>query len=210
VTLTLEHPVCLPGGKTADIDEATTDGVADDFAECFRAHYPRVVRALEIAGTGHPAAEDLAQEAFARTLVHWRRVRHGTSPAGYVYRVAFRLARRRHSLPLEDTLPAEDAMVPGAAAGGRHAGSDVAEEATLRTGVATAIAAMPTARRACAVLCMAAGMSTKQAAKALGIKESTVRKQIERARVDLRGALYDDEPVAAKPVAQEKPVPPRM
>src|SRR5205823_3740447 len=56
--------------------------------------------ALRVAGTiDRAAAEDIAQEAFARTLGHWRRVRQGTNPAGYVYRVAFRLLRRRGGLP---------------------------------------------------------------------------------------------------------------
>jgi RNA polymerase sigma factor (sigma-70 family) len=205
VTLTLDPTLRAAGGKTVCIDEATTDGVADDFAECFRTNYPRVVRALELSGAGRNAAEDIAQEAFARTFVHWRRVRHGTSPAGYVYRVAFRLARRSNRLPLEDALPLDDAVAPGGTAEGRHRGSDVAEEATLRTGIAAAIASMPPARRACAVLCLAAGMSTKQAAKSLGIKESTVRKQIERARADLRHAVYGDPAAPSPPQGEHAP-----
>ncbi|MHB1986937.1 MAG: hypothetical protein ACYCSF_02970 [Acidimicrobiales bacterium] len=42
--------------------------MADDFAVVFGAHYSRVVRALELGGLDHPSAEDVAQEAFARTL----------------------------------------------------------------------------------------------------------------------------------------------
>ncbi|HTX01950.1 MAG TPA: sigma-70 family RNA polymerase sigma factor [Acidimicrobiales bacterium] len=165
--------------------------MAEDFSDCYRQHYPRLVRALEISGTGRATAEDVAQEAFARTLVHWRRVRHGSNPPGYVYRVAFRLARRRNGLPLEDALPPEEHGL--GRYGGTQSGADIAEEATLRTGAAAAIAAMPPARRSCAVLCLAAGMTTREAARALGIKESTVRKQIERARADLRRGLAGDD-----------------
>jgi hypothetical protein len=80
----------------------------DDFVELFRMHYPRLVRALVLAGSSTPGAEDLAQEAFARTFRHWRRVRGGTNPAGYVYRTGFRLLRGSGAVPASpiDDLPA--------------------------------------------------------------------------------------------------------
>ncbi|MGD0219093.1 MAG: sigma factor-like helix-turn-helix DNA-binding protein, partial [Acidimicrobiales bacterium] len=68
---------------------------------------------------------------------------------------------------------------------------DIATEVTLALEIERALQAMPVARRRCAVLCLAAGLSTKEAARALGIAQSTVRKQIERARADLRGVLAD-------------------
>ena len=64
-------------------------------------------------------------------------------------------------------------------------------EATLNAGVDAALNAMPLARRRCAVLCLVVGISTKDAARTLRIAESTVRKQLERARIDLRVALKD-------------------
>jgi RNA polymerase sigma-70 factor (ECF subfamily) len=207
-----------PDCKTPGIDDATSAGagggasdlagserlagLADDgFVECYQRHYPRLVRALELSGASRAAAEDVAQEAFARTFVHWRRVRHGTNPPGYVYRVAFRLARRAHRLPVEDALPSDEHVAPA------HGHGDVAEEATLRTSATAAIAAMPSARRACAVLCLLAGVSTRDAARALRIKESTVRKQIERARSDLRRAVAYE---VTTPLGQETPVPPSV
>jgi DNA-directed RNA polymerase specialized sigma24 family protein len=69
---------------------------------------------------------------------------------------------------------------------------DVGAEATLHVGIDVALKAMPAARRRCAVLCLIIGLSTKDAASTLHIAESTVRKQIERARTDLRQALRDD------------------
>jgi DNA-directed RNA polymerase specialized sigma24 family protein len=65
----------------------------------------------------------------------------------------------------------------------------VASEAVVRVGVEAAQAAMPARRRACAVLCLLGGCSPKEAGKTLGIAEGTVRKQVERARNDLRMAL---------------------
>lgn len=66
-----------------------------DFDGFYRTNYPRVVLSLRLATGSADDAEDLAQEAFARTMVHWARVRGGSSPLGYVYRVAFRLQQRR-------------------------------------------------------------------------------------------------------------------
>ena len=90
-------------GQTVVIEDDRKSEVAGDFVTVYEAHYPRLVRALEIGGLDRPTAEDVAQEAFARTLGHWRRVRLGTNPPGYVYRTAFRLSRShwKHEYPLE-------------------------------------------------------------------------------------------------------------
>lgn len=172
----IEHP---PGGDDLGDVLVGLDGVDVDFVATYKVHYPRLVRALELSGANRPSAEDVAQEAFAKALGHWGRVRSGTNPAGYVYRVAFRLARRSSS---RKPLFAEEHPAPGAD-----------DEATLHVGIERVLKTMPAARRRCAVLCLIVGMSTKDAAGTLHIAESTVRKQIERARKDLRIALKDDD-----------------
>jgi RNA polymerase sigma factor (sigma-70 family) len=165
---------CAP--PEAALPEPVVAEVAADFVEVYTAHYHRVVRALELGGLNRAGAEDTAQEAFARTLGHWPRVRTGSNPAGYVYRVAFRLGRRslRREAPL-----LTDVAAPG----------DMAAAVVTRTAVEAVVAAMPHRRRSCVVLCLVVGLSTKEAAQALGIAEGTVRKQIERGRADLRVAL---------------------
>ncbi len=117
----------------------------------------------------------MAQEAFARTLVHWWRVRRGTNPAGYAYRVAFRLAfrRRRRAVALVQA----DGSVPDAIAA-----------ATLRVDVERRLAAMPAGRRRCAVLVLLVGLEPAEVARALRIAPSTVRKQVSLARADLAQA----------------------
>jgi RNA polymerase sigma factor (sigma-70 family) len=166
----------LPGhhaGSTyADLPLPETD----DFVELFRMHYPRLVRALVLAGSSTPAAEDVAQEAFARTFRHWRRVRGGTNPSGYVYRTGFRLLRRRGVVPSSplDDLPS--------------AGSDPADVAAANTDLERALSALPPRRRACAVLCWCLDLSPADAAEALKLAPGTVRKQLELARRDLRAA----------------------
>lgn len=145
----------------------------EDFAECFRYHYPRLVRALVLAGASHGTAEEIAQESFARTLGHWRRVRGGTNPAGYVFRVAFRLLRGRGMLP---TSPLDDEVA---------APVSVADAAAAKVDLDRVLARMPPRRRACVVLCWLLEAPTAEAAETLGISAGTVRKQLELARGQL-------------------------
>ncbi|HEV2360597.1 MAG TPA: sigma-70 family RNA polymerase sigma factor [Acidimicrobiales bacterium] len=146
----------------------------------YEIHYPRVVRALELSGAQRVVAEDAAQEAFARTLGHWRRVRKGPNPPGYVFRTAFRLVRTR--------LPGVE-LSGDEATGEERPSPDVADEAVVNVTVEDALAGMPARRRACAVMCFVAGLTPNEAAEALGIEPSTVRKQLEIARRHLQVML---------------------
>lgn len=165
-------------GQTVGIPSDQAAGAASDFVEVYQAHYPRLVHALQIGGLDRASAEDVAQEAFARTLGHWRRVRLGSNPPGYVYRVGFRLARRtfRREDPLLDDPPVS---------------GDLAGQVATRAAIEAVLAEMPPRRRSCAVLCLMSGVSTKDAARSLGIAEGTVRKQLELARAALRESLGD-------------------
>jgi len=165
-------------GQTVLIEEDRSGAIADDFVTVYEAHYARLVRALEIGGLDRPSAEDVAQEAFARTLGHWRRVRLGTNPPGYVYRTAFRLSRSHWKR--EYTSEPDQASR-----------SDTAEEAVSNLGLEAALRRMPARRRACATLCFVVGLTPKEAARSLGIAEGTVRKQLGLARDDLRHLIQE-------------------
>jgi RNA polymerase sigma factor (sigma-70 family) len=167
-------------GQTVVIEDDRKSDVADDFVTVYEAHYPRLVRALQIGGLDRPSAEDVAQEAFARTLGHWRRVRLGTNPPGYVYRTAFRLSRSHWK---QETAPEVE----------RPSRDDTAAEAVSRLGLEEALGQMPSRRRACAMLCFVLGLSPKEAGRSLGIAEGTVRKQLGLARDDLK-ALIEEPP----------------
>jgi RNA polymerase sigma factor (sigma-70 family) len=167
-------------GQTVVIVDDRKPGVADDFVDVYEAHYPRLVRALQIGGLDKASAEDVAQEAFARTLGHWRRVRLGSNPPGYVYRTAFRLSRghwkHEHAPELE-----------------RASRDDTAAEAVTKLELEAALGAMPARRRACAMLCFVVGLSPKEAGHALGIAEGTVRKQLGLAREDLKSLVGEPQ-----------------
>ena len=165
-------PTEPPGSQASDSE------VADDFAAMFESQYRRVVRALELGGLDHASAEDAAEEAFARTLGHWRRVRQGSNPAGYVFRTAFRIARRQLQRLPDLQLDEE-----------RASSRDAASEVAIRVDVESVLGAMPPRRRACAVLCLVVGLTTAETARSLGIAEGTVRKQLELARRTLRTEL---------------------
>jgi RNA polymerase sigma-70 factor (ECF subfamily) len=159
-------------------DAEVAEGVltTTDFVDCYQTHYGRLVRALRLGGADAASAEDIAQEAFARALVHWRRIRRGSNPPGYVYTTGFRLLqrsqRRRGSQPPPPPPPVAPTELSALTA--------VAVEASL--------AAMPPRRRACAVMCLIVGLSASDAAAALGVAAGTVRKHLDEARRDLQAA----------------------
>lgn len=164
---------------------------AASFAALYAEHAPRVRRALVVAGAGPEAAADITQEAFARTYARWRRVRAGTNPAGYVFRIAFRELRQRGHLPEGPDGDAAAELTSSEASGPEtQALAKVAAGAALR-----AIEAMPPRRRACALLVLAAGLTAEDAGRALGIAAVTVRVQVHRARTELVAlpALAPDE-----------------
>lgn len=150
-----------------------------DFVTCYELHYRRLVRALELAGADRSTAEDVAQEAFARALAHWWRVKRGVNPPGYVYTAGFRLLARAQRRIGGDGAR-DDPLPPGAS------GTDpTASSATSSVALRTALSAMPPRRRACAVMCLVVGLPVSEAGEALGIADGTVRKHLEEARKDL-------------------------
>lgn len=169
------------------------------FAALYVEQSARVRRALVLAGASQDVAADVTQEAFARTYARWRRVRTGTNPAGYVFRVAFRELRRRGHLPDE---PDGDAAAEGSVTDDPgpevHALARVAADAAL-----LAISGMPARRRACALLVLVAGLPAEEAAQALGIAPSTVRVHVHRARAELLAlpalTVPDDAEVTSVP-----------
>jgi RNA polymerase sigma factor (sigma-70 family) len=157
-----------------------------DFVDCYRLHYSRLVRALRLAGADNSAAEDAAQEAFARALVHWRRVSRGSNPAGYVYTAGFRLLARAGRRSGHE----QPANTPAELSDDLHAASDpTGGSATSNAALISTLSAMPPRRRACAVMCLVVGLSAGEAGEALGIADGTVRKHLDEARKDLAVVL---------------------
>lgn len=77
-------------GNTAEVT------VVADLEELFRAHYPRLVRALALVSGSEETAADAVQEAFVKAHLHWRRIQRYDDPVGWIRRVAINKLRDDH------------------------------------------------------------------------------------------------------------------
>ena len=66
-----------------------------DFESFFRAEYRSLSQALLLLVGDAFEAEEIAQETMTRVLERWDRVSTMDSPAGYAYRTALNLQRKR-------------------------------------------------------------------------------------------------------------------
>lgn len=155
---------------------------------------PRLYRlALQLSGEPDEA-EDVLQEAFIQACAHVADFEGRSGLATWLHRIVLNtaLARlRRKSLttvPLEtDDLgihAAQNPMIDRAAGP-----SDVVLERELGEALERAILALPDSLRAAFALRDIEGLSTKEAAAALGIADSALKVRLHRARAALRGML---------------------
>jgi RNA polymerase sigma factor (sigma-70 family) len=153
-----------------------------DFEGFFSHEYPRLVRALFLLCGDRAEAEDLAQEALARTYERWDRVKAMESATGYVYRIALNLHRRhlRRAKVLSSKLRPSDAE-----------GNAVAE-AEMRTDIVRTLLALPRDLRAALILHEWMGLTSDEAGKIMGIKPGSARARLHRARAAFRERLGDD------------------
>jgi RNA polymerase sigma-70 factor (ECF subfamily) len=165
----------------------TSDGTAPEqpagtpsFEEVYLSERGRLVGLLTAMGGNRALAEDVAQDAFARAWARWERVRRSPSPAGWVYRTAFRMHRRR-------TRRAD--VVPG-----RREAHDAVDDAGIRLDLLAALRGLPRRQRQLIVLRHIGGLPTSEVAQLLGMREGAVRAGVHRAVVALRTALGDDPP----------------
>lgn len=68
------------------------DAVDAEFAEFYQGSYARVVTLVAVLPGDEHEAQDVAQDAFARALGRWPRLRKYDVPEAWVREVAFRLA----------------------------------------------------------------------------------------------------------------------
>ena len=164
------RPASGPVGR----DEEFTAFMAEHAAELRRT-------AWLLVGDAH-RAEELAQEALARTYASWGRARQG-DPLAYSRRVLANLRidtwRRRRREVLTDTVP------EGSQAGGQAAADD-------RDQLARALALLNAKQRRVVVLRHLVGLSEAEVAADLGISVGTVKSSSSRALALLRTALSPD------------------
>jgi RNA polymerase sigma-70 factor, ECF subfamily len=158
--------------------------------DTFRAFYDRTARQVwaylaRITGD-RTLADDLLQESYYRFLRAGRGFTSDAHRRNYLFRIATNLAHDRHrrahgavSVPM----PAENE--PGAIAD-RH---DVAADAVRRTDLARAMARLKPREREMLWLAYAHGSSHEEIAASLGLRKSSIKIMLFRARRRLAAAL---------------------
>lgn len=152
---------------------STSTGSFEDFFEAERA---RLFGAISVMTGNRHEAEEIMQDAFLRIWERWDRVSAMDEPAGFLYRTAMNLYRkrlRRAAVAMRkaaNLLPSDDAL----------AAVEARDQATrlLRT--------LTPREREALVLTAYLGYSTEEAGTLLGIKGNTVRVLTARARASLK------------------------
>jgi RNA polymerase sigma-70 factor (ECF subfamily) len=124
-------------------------------------------------------AEEIAQDAYLRLWERWPRVAAMDDPVGYLHRTAWNVWRsrgRRAAVALRKVVHAIPADEPTAGVDSREA-------------VVRALASLTPRQRAALVLMDLLDMTSEDAAKALGVRASTVRVLAARARTSLKQTL---------------------
>lgn len=148
----------------------------DSYEEFLRVVEPRLRYAL-VAGHGADRGMNALSDTLVYGLRHWDRVRRMKNPAGYLYRVGQRLARRRS--PARPMLSAD---VPRG------------EPPWVEPRLSDALLSLSKRQREVVVLVEAFEYSHREAADLLGIGRSSIQTHLDRGLAKLRiGLGVDDE-----------------
>ncbi|MBW8485890.1 SigE family RNA polymerase sigma factor [Actinomadura parmotrematis] len=158
---------------------------ARTFEEFVRHRLPALFRyACVLTGDRHDA-EDVVQEALARTGAGWWRVRRKDDPEGYVRTAMVRIVLNRRRGAARERLtadPPDRAVEDGAL-------TRITADAALDA----ALAGLPPRMRAVLVLRYVDQLTDAEIAEVLGCTAATVRSQASRALAKLRGAAAVQE-----------------
>jgi RNA polymerase sigma-70 factor (ECF subfamily) len=163
--------------------EAAKSGDLAAFEVLMRQHERLVlVTALRLMGN-LPDAQDVSQEVFLKLYRNLGKVDGASRVASWLYRVTVNACRdiqrrKRPEAPVEfaENLPA----------GGMDPQQDATQSERQRV-LEMSLRTLPEKERAALVLRDLEGLSTEEVARVLGSSEATVRSQISKARVKVRG-----------------------
>lgn len=176
---------------------AVTGANGLDFDAFFAAHYGDVVRALTLVFGERGAAEDAAQDAFAKAYRRWTGVAAMERPSAWVYVVALRGGRRRLGrLAREPRLRS---------ASGGDVGVDPAEQVDARLTVAEGLAGLTQCQRSAVVLRYLADLSVAEVADALGCSLGTAKATLHQSLARMRVGLEDPDLEPGSPGAGTGP-----
>ncbi len=148
------------------------------FTELYEREFPAVFRAAYLMSGDRGVAEEAAQEAFARALARWGRLRSQPWAAGWVTTTALNTARR-HLRRRRPTMPTN---------------APEGEVDTIRLDVHAAVRRLPARQQEAVILHYLLDLPVTDTAAAMGCDQGTVKTHLSRARASLVRALsIDDE-----------------
>lgn len=155
------------------------DGVVD-FEDWYREVHPRLVSAMVLVAGDVDLGREVVDEACARALERWSRVRTMRSPAGWTYRVALHVLLRHHRR------------------GGRERAllAQVDRSRALPPQlmeVWVVVASLPVRQRTAVVLRYVAGLTEREIADAMGVTRSTVSSTLGDAHRRLAQDLAEED-----------------
>ncbi len=177
---------------------------------------PRLYQlALRMTGNADEV-EDVVQEGFIKACAQIDRFEGRSGLGSWLYRIVLNTAlmhlRQQKASDLHRMPPTAEDMVPAVerVPDGADDPGDQLLAVELRAQIDTAIQALAPALRAAFVLRDLEGLSTAEAALALGISEAALKVRLHRARLAVRAALVGYLAEAAPPGAgRDAPVPGR-
>jgi RNA polymerase sigma factor (sigma-70 family) len=140
--------------------------------------HDRLFKALYFVTGRREDAEDLAQDAFLKLWERWDRIDTIEDPTAYLFRVALnglRMKRRHAVVELRRRLQ-------------NGPERDVFADAEMRADVRRLLLALSPRQRAALVLVDLLGYPSKQAARMLGVRASTVRNLVSQGRNHIRAS----------------------
>jgi RNA polymerase sigma-70 factor (sigma-E family) len=161
----------------------TPPAAAEVLEAVFRARYAALVGVARLLVDAHAEAEEVVQEAFARTYARGPALHTTAEATAYVQRVVVNLCRDtlRHRAVVRRLPLPHAASAPGAE-------SAVVLDEDQRA-VTAAVRALPPRQRECVVLRYLLELSTAETARTLDIAEGTVKSNLSRALDALGGQL---------------------
>ena len=176
----------------------------DTFEQIAGQLWPRLYRTAIALCRNRDDAQDLVQDTLVQAMRKWNQFEGRSDPATWLYTIAARLCHRRRRRRAGEPLKIEPLveLIPSATGplADVSAALDPHETATRREVsrvVTQAIAELPTGFRVPLVLVDIAELKTSEAARILGIKETTVKTRVHRARLKLRKVLAEQLPSRA-------------
>jgi RNA polymerase sigma-70 factor (ECF subfamily) len=146
--------------------------VGDEFRAIYEAAFPAVYRSVYLLCRDPGTAEDATQEAFARAVARWHRLRGQPWLVGWLTTTAMNAARRASR---RKEIPVEDAVREGEA------------EASIE--IWDQVRRLPKRQQEAVVLYYVEDLPVSQVSAAMRCREGTVRALLAQARARLRTTL---------------------